>query len=134
MFTACSHDDDDKNNNNNNSNNNGGENQTYTSFVVTNTNEGAKYKNVVAGYFTKDGKCKKIADVGDLGPNQSSNEIKIENSDVKEIFLFVTRVDNETYRMDPGHSIITGKKNEIKIAKNFTFVFVKKNDETQYPH
>lgn len=131
MITACSHDDDYKNNNN--SNNNGGENQTYTSFVVKNTVE-ATQKNVVAGYFAKDGKCKKIAAIGNMPYNQTSAEIKIDNSTITEVFLFVTRGPGESYKLTPGFKVEKGKKNTFNMTNGMKPITAKENDDTKYPH
>lgn len=127
MFTACSDDDD------NDKNNNGEGNKTSISFVVTNTNEGAKYKSAVAGYFDN-GKCKKIADLGDLEYNKPSAEIKVIDAKVTEVFIFYMRSDKGTYKISPGFILEKNKKNEFKIGPNIQISYAPKDDDTQYPH
>lgn len=123
MFTACGSDDD---------NDNGG-GTINTSFVVKNAVD-ATQKNVVAGYFAKDGKCKKIATIGDMAYNHTSSEIKVTNSDITEVFLFVTRGSGESYKLTPGFRIEKNKKNSLTITNDMQPVTAKENDDTQYPH
>lgn len=122
MFTACGSDDDDDNNGTMN-----------TSFTVTNTNDGAEYKSAVAGYF-ENGKCKKIADLGDLKYNVPSAEIKVTNSKATEVFVFYLRDDNETYRISPGFKLENNKKSDFKIGDNIQISHAPKNDDIKYPH
>lgn len=121
MFTACGNDDDD----------NGG--TINASFTVTNTNDGAEYKSAVAGYF-ENGKCKKIADLGDLKYNVPSAEIKVTNSKVTEVFVFYLRDDNGTYKISPGFGLENNKKNDFKIGSNIQISSAPKDDDTKYPH
>lgn len=107
--------------------------QDYTSFTVKNTIN-ATYKNMIVGYFAKDGKCKKIAELGDIAYNQTSAEIKITNSDITEVYLFYSPSIGESYKMDLAHKIKKGKKNEIIIEKNYNKVSANPKDDTQFPH
>lgn len=125
MFTACSDDDNDKNNN-------GEENQTYTSFVVTNTNN-ADYENCVIGYFTKDRKCKKIADLGNLKRGDTSKEITVDYDVVKEMYFF-TDTPSPAVMWSIPLKLEKGKKNTLKITVEGDLIFANPKDSTKYPH
>jgi len=123
MFTACSSDDPDDN----------GEGTTDTSFMIKNT-VNAIQKNVVAGYFDKNGKCKKIATIGDMDYNKTSSEIKVTSSDITEVFLFISDAPGVSFILKPGFKIEKNKKNTFSITNDMQVVTAKENDDTQYPH
>lgn len=124
MFTACSDDDNDKNNN-------GEENQTNTSFVVTNTN-GATLENVVIGYFAA-GKCKKIIELGNLKKDEPSKEVTVDYDVVKEAYIF-TDTPSPAVMWSIPIKLEKGKKVSFKIAKDGEYIFANPKDETKYPH
>lgn len=61
--------------------------QSYTSFVVT-IDTSNKLVNCVAGYYTQDGLCKKLGDLGELTRGVYSPEIKINIDTLTRIYVF----------------------------------------------
>lgn len=104
-----------------------------TSFVVENTVD-ATQRNVVAGYFTRDGNCKTIAVIGDMNYKQGSKDIRLTDPDISEVFLFVTRGSGESYKLTPGFKVEEDSKNIFNIADSMQPHYAREDDEKQYPH
>lgn len=118
LFTSCSSDDDPI------------ISHDYTSFVFFHS-EDVTLINCVVGY-KKDGKYYKLGNIGNLAKNQYSTEIQIEDSTIKQIYLFTgTSMIN---RLDAVYSIKNNTKNTFKIADGTKGIEVTdKTDPTQYP-
>lgn len=109
------------------------EEQDYTSFVFTiNANE--MFKDCVAGY-KKDGKYKKIADLGDLNKGKYSPEIIVADNTITEIYIWgdwggVSGV----VRLDAVYKLSKNQKNIISPTNDTKGIYINdKSDPTQYP-
>lgn len=121
MNTACSDDDD-----------NGGGNKTNTSFVITYAND-ATLENVVTGYFAKDGKCKKIAELGNLKKGDTSKEVTVDYDVVKEVYVFFDTPSPSIMWSIPI-KLEKGKKTTFTLTKDGEMLFANPKDDTKYPH
>ena len=83
LFVSCSSDDDEPT-------------QEYTSLVVKNTPKG-ECKNVVAGYRLSDNTLREIANFGNIAAGETSKEITVDFTKVKEILLFTGELSSGTY-------------------------------------
>lgn len=118
LFTSCSSDDPKF------------EGQDYTSFTVVH-NENITLWNTVAAY-KKDGKYYKIATLGDLKQGIPSEEVKITDTSVSEIYLFTDY--SGTGRFDATYKLKNYIKNSIVIDRNTGGVKVTDtSDPAQYP-
>ncbi|GAB6010138.1 hypothetical protein [Dysgonomonas reticulitermitis] len=86
LFTACSSSDEE----------NQEPIQDYTSFAVKNTFKRV-CKNVVAGYESSDNTLKEIANLGNLAAGETSKEIKVNFTNIKEILLFEGALSSGKY-------------------------------------
>jgi len=118
IFAACSSDDN--------------TDQDYTSFVIV-TNEDVNLINSVAGYYTKDGYCKKIGNLGDLTKGKYSNEIKIDIDTLNFIYLFSDYPFKST-KSDTVFKLKKNQKNIFELGKYTKGIGVDPNDNKQYPH
>ncbi len=117
LFIACSSDDNE-------------ETQDYTSFTIHNKSD-VYLPNVIIGYLV-DGKYKKIVNLGDIRKDEISNEIKITNSSIKEIYLFCDYLG--TIRADISFIISENKLNKFVLLSGIKGIAVKdKSDPLQYP-
>ncbi|MDH6309280.1 hypothetical protein M2451_001851 [Dysgonomonas sp. PFB1-18] len=105
LFVSCSSDDD----------NDIEPKQDYTSFVVT-VETSNVLKNCVAGYYTKDGKCKKLGDLGELTKGVYSPEIRVDIDTLTRVYFFT----NTTmwWRSKNPHILTKNQKNVIIIDNN----------------
>lgn len=117
LFTACSSDDD------NNT-------QDYTSFTVMH-NENVVLTNSVSAY-KKDGKYYKIANLGDLKKGVPSQEVKLTDNSIKEVYVFTDY--NGGVRLNITFSLKNNYNNNFIIPKSTGGIgFSDKSDPTQYP-
>lgn len=107
--------------------------QDYTSFVFEAPSV-TDYilENCVAGYYTKDGLCKKIADLGNINLQNPSKEITVTNDTLVNVYFFADILG--TKRFKPVYKLEKNKKNIFKISENTTGIEVDKEDPKQYPH
>lgn len=115
FFISCSSDDD-------------GVEKAKTTVKVK-TNEPIIYENVTLGYFTKDNKCIKVAEIGRItnGP-----AIEIANDTLTRLYIFFDKV--KTYMVDSTYTIKKGQLNECYITNKTKSIEVNKADNTKYPH
>ncbi|NDV95375.1 Ig-like domain-containing protein [Dysgonomonas sp. 521] len=111
--------------------------QDYTSFVIS-INSVNDFRDCIAGYYTQDGLCKKLGDLGNLTSNKYSPEIKVDIDTLQYVHIYY-----DLYDMN-GIYDFTGKVDTIlKLKKNIKNIFilsnnkgieVSKENKTQYPH
>lgn len=107
--------------------------QDYTSFVFEVPSD-VKYTfpNCVAGYYTKEGLCIKIADLGDLDYKTPSKEIKVENDTLVNVYFFTDlispRVFNTAFKLERN------KKNIFTFKGKISGTPVDKGNPKEYPH
>lgn len=105
--------------------------QDYTSFTVVYNANVEKLPNCVVGY-KKDGKYFKIASLGDLKKDIPSQEVKLTDNTITEIYIFTDYMN--VIRFDDVYSLEKNKKNAITIKNGTGGIKVTdKTDETQYP-
>jgi hypothetical protein len=113
--------------------------QDYTSFTVT-IESSHDYRDCVAGYFTEDGLCHKIGDLGNLGGGKVSPEIILQDESIVDydIYVFTNLYDDLGKYAGTGRAgafnLTIMKKNRIILDGHFNGILVPKNDPTQYPH
>lgn len=100
-MTACSSDDDNE------------PTQDYTSFVVT-IDTSNKLKNCVAGYYTKNGDCKKLGDLGELTRGVYSPEIRVNIDTLTRVYIFTNTT--MPLRFKNPYILEKNKKNTITVA------------------
>jgi hypothetical protein len=86
--------------------------QDYTSFVVT-IDTSNKLINCVAGYYTADGQCKKLGDLGELTRGVYSPEIRVNIDTLTRIYVFTNTATPLQFK-NP-YLIEKNKKNIIKV-------------------
>jgi len=107
--------------------------QDYTSFVVLqNSDTDLTLPNAVAGYYTSDGKCKKVADLGDLKKGVESKEIKV-SDDITYVYIFSDYPQIAT-KLDKKFELTKNKKNIITLTSDLYGITVDPNNENEYPH
>lgn len=105
--------------------------QDYTSFVFVH-NEPVNFINSVVGYYTKEGLCKKVAELGDLTQAKQSKEIKIENDNITELYFFTDYISPR--RLDAVYKLKKNSKNIFEIDRNTSGITVDKDNKQEYPH
>lgn len=119
LFTSCSSDDDNI------------PIQEYTSFTVVYNANIEKLPNCVVGY-KKDGKYFKIASLGDLKKDIPSQEVKLTDNTITEIYLFTDYFGGR--RFDDVYSLKKNIRNSILIKDGTKGIDITdKSDPTQYP-
>lgn len=119
LFVACSSSDDDT------------PTQDYTSFTVM-QNEIENQQNTLVGYKLADDTYKKIADLGDLKKGVYSQEVKLTDNSITEIYIFSDY--NNGIRFDKTFKLTPNTKNTIQIPRETKGIeFTNKADPTQYP-
>lgn len=120
MFISCSSDDNEPI-------------QDYTSFSLENKSS-VDLPNVVIGYKI-DGKYIKIADLGNINKGEISNEIRITNSSIKEIYVFFDYSDYvAAIRADISFIVYENKLNKFVLPSGIKGIAITdKTDPTQYP-
>ncbi|NDW08949.1 hypothetical protein [Dysgonomonas sp. 520] len=119
LFVGCSSDD-----------------EKHTSFQIKNTSKIATFYNVVAGYrVPPNNTLKKIADLGDIGPGESSKKIIIEDLTHEIEFFDDVYFQNGEYTQTYLLSINTirsNRNNLYSISEGKTLCVEKDNPE-EYP-
>ncbi|EGK04698.1 hypothetical protein [Dysgonomonas mossii] len=107
--------------------------QDYTSFTLENKSS-VDLPNVVIGYLT-DGRYKKIADLGNINKGEISNEIRIANSSIKEIYVFFDYSDYvAAIRADISFIVYENKLNKFVLPSGIKGIAITdKTDPAQYP-
>lgn len=120
MFISCSSDDNEPM-------------QDYTSFTLENKSS-VDLPNVVIGYLT-DGRYKKIADLGNINKGEISNDIRITNSSIKEIYVFFDYSDYvAAIRADIYFIVYENKLNKFVMPSGIKGIAITdKTDPAQYP-
>lgn len=103
LFTACSSDDDSE------------QTQNYTSFIVT-IETSNKLKNCVAGYYTSDGLCKKLGDLGELTRGVYSPEIRVNIDTLTQVYVFTNTT--KPLRFEKPYILTKNIKNILKVDIN----------------
>ena len=117
LFVGCSSDDDDQT-------------QDYTSFVVT-IETSNQLKNCVAGYYTTDGLCKKLGDLGELTQGIYSPEIRVNIDTLTRVYIFTNTVT--PLRIIQSYPIEKNIKNIITVRSAPTKQ-VDPNSIYEWPH
>lgn len=105
--------------------------QDYTSFVFAQKVDNV-LPNCIAAYLDADKHYIKIADLGTIEPNKESKEIKLENKDIKSIYLFTDY--NGVIRVDKTFEVKSNTKNIFILTSEVGGIRVEdKKDSTQYP-
>lgn len=117
LFTACSSDDDN-------------DTQDYTSFTVVYNANVEKLPNCVAAY-KKDNKYYKIASLGDLKKNIPSQEVKVMDNSISEIYIFTDY--NGVVRFNKVFTLKINSKTTIDLSNIGGIGVTDKTDPTQYP-
>jgi hypothetical protein len=112
--------------------------QDYTSFVVNIDSEN-DFKDCITGYYTNEGICKKLGDLGDLTKGKISKEIKINIDTLRYIYIFYDLYDlNGVYTLtakaDIAFKLNKNVKNSFTIPSNFKGIQISKENMNQYPH
>ncbi len=105
-------------------------NQGYTSFVVWH-NESVNFKNAVAGYL-KDGKYTKLGNLGDLTKGKQSNEIRVDDKNITQIYVFSDYPD-VAYKLDTIFILKNNTKNIFQINRYTKGILVDPQNSSQYP-
>ncbi|NDV95373.1 Ig-like domain-containing protein [Dysgonomonas sp. 521] len=105
--------------------------QDYTSFIFYHdiNNE---IKNNVAGYFTEDGLCKKLGDLGNLSIGKYSNEIKVEIDTLTRVYFFSHTI--QPVRIEDPYILKKNIKNIFILRSGVPTVWAEPTDEVQWPH
>lgn len=120
LFSSCSKDDNDTD-----------EIQEYTSFSFI-TNEDIVFKNSVVGYYTKDGLCKKIADLGDLKRGIVSDKYRIMIDTLSYIYFF-SDYPHPSIKLDVAYILKKNTQNSFEIAKGTKGIPVDNSNPMEYP-
>ena len=115
FFISCSSDDDGT--------------ETVKTIIQVKTNDKIVYQNVTLGYFTKDNKCVKIAN---LGNSMSGDQIELKNDTLTRLYIFFDRYS--TYMQDSTFMIKKGELNTYYVSNTYKLIEVDKTDEEKYPH
>lgn len=80
------------------SDNDGDDNsREYTSFQIKSNAKEGTFLNVVSAYRLPDNTLKKISELGDIAPGQSTDEIIVDYTEVKQVEVFFDTFYNGTY-------------------------------------
>lgn len=120
LFFSCSSDDNDNE-----------PKQDYTSFVFMH-NEPVVLTNCVVAYLDNKEHFIKVATLGDLKQGVESKEIKIQDNNVKELYLFTDYIS--TRRLDAIYKLTIKTKNTFNIDQDTKGVLIEeKSDPKLYP-
>lgn len=104
--------------------------QDYTSFTLENKSS-VDLSNVVIGYLTE-GRYKKIADLGNINKGEISNEIRVNESSIKEIYVFSDYLG--TIRADISFNLNQNMLNKFILPSGIKGIAITdKSDSLQYP-
>lgn len=104
--------------------------QDYTSFTLENKSS-VDLPNVVIGYLTE-GRYKKIADLGNINKGEISNEIRVNDSSIKEIYVFSDYLG--TIRADISFNLNQNMLNKFILPSGVKGIAITdKSDPLQYP-
>lgn len=104
--------------------------QDYTSFVFVQTVDNDLPNCIVA--YLKDGQFYKIADLGTINIDNQSQEIKITDKNITDIYFFTDYIS--TRRFDYIYKLKDNKKNIFRLTPDVKgLVVTNKSDPTQYP-
>jgi hypothetical protein len=102
---------------------------TPTTFVFRQTIDNL-LSNCMAGYYTPDGFCKKLGDLGDLSrAGQLSSEITITIDTLNYVYFF-----NDHGRFESSFKLEQNKRNIFDLRADAKGIEVDKTDPAQYPH
>lgn len=102
----------------------------YTSFTLENKSS-VDLPNVVIGYLIE-GKYKKIADLGNINKGEISNEIRVNDSSIKEIYVFSDYLG--TIRADISFNLNQNMLNKFILPSGVKGIAITdKSDPLQYP-
>lgn len=110
--------------------------QDYTSFIIT-IEEDYLYKNCLAGYYTPDGLCKKLGELGDISKGVFSKEIRVTIDTLKHVYFFgetSNMIPTGYFKRDTVFILEKNKKNIFTIKLETKGTILNKDDIYQYPH
>lgn len=111
--------------------------QDYTSFTVACETSSQTIRSCVAGYKGDDGIWVRVASLGDIVGKTESNEVKVDYSKVKEIYLFYDGYENGVYKktvmIDLKYLLQEKKKNVFIVPYPIPIIDASKDNPNEYP-
>lgn len=103
-----------------------------TTFTIM-QNEIDIQNNVVVGYYTSEGLCKKLSSLGDLKKGIPSQEITVTIDTLRNLYVF-SDYPSPSFKLDTVFVIKPHTRNSFQCRRYTGGIEIDRDDPTQYPH